>query len=73
MHKTKRIKERRVTPLNTDCSCGFCVPLRMLQRRLRDERRALGNENAHLFELVDANPPEGGMQAFIDYLNGKRG
>jgi hypothetical protein len=37
------------------------------------ERKARGNEQALLSDLLTADPPVGGMQAYIDYLNGKRG
>lgn len=56
-----------------DCECSFCAPLRELRRRLIADRKARGNEQALLNELITADPPEGGMQAYIDYLNGKRG
>jgi len=47
--------------------------LREIRRRLVAARSALGNEQALLAEIVTLSPPEGGMQAFIDYLNGDRG
>lgn len=55
------------------CACAYCAGLREIRRRLVAERRALGNEQALLSELLTANPPAGGMQAYLDYLNGKRG
>lgn len=52
------------------CLCNFCAPLRELRRRLVADRRALGNEQALLFELIVANPPVGGMAAYLAAMDG---
>lgn len=52
-------------PYSPRCSCGYCAPLREIRRRLVAERKARGNEQALLAELVTSDPPEGGMAAYL--------
>jgi hypothetical protein len=54
------------------CQCGFCRPLREIRRRIVAEFRSRGNEQARLDELIEADPPKGGMDGYIAYLNGNR-
>lgn len=60
------------------CACGRCAALREARRRLRAERNhsycaARGNGQPLLQDLIEANPPEGGLAAYIADLNGKSG
>jgi hypothetical protein len=68
-------RRRKRRPL---CACGFCAALREARRRLTSGQNhphyaARGNEQPLLADLVDADPPEGGLASFIADLNRRRG
>ena len=55
-------------------SHGVWEPLRELRRKLRLQQNhphyvGNGNESLHLDQVIDADPPEGGMAAYVQYLN----
>lgn len=67
---------RRAGP--APCICAFCAPLREARRRLTARQNhphyaARGNEQPLLQDLIEENPPAGGMDAYIADLNRKSG
>ena len=53
---------------------GVWEPLRVLKRRLKAARNhphyvGNNNESLRLDQLIEADPPEGGMAAYVRYLS----
>jgi len=52
------------------CSCGYCAPLREARRRLAAQANhphyaTRGNEQPLLQDLLDADPPAGGLSTYL--------
>jgi hypothetical protein len=61
------------------CSCSYCAPLRELRQRLTADKQhhpiyaARGNEQPLLQDLVEADPPAGGVAAYVADLDREKG
>jgi hypothetical protein len=56
------------------CSCDYCTTLREARRRMIARRNhphyaARGNEQPLLQDLIDTDPPEGGLPAYVADLS----
>jgi hypothetical protein len=65
-------------PTRKPCPCGYCAPLREIRRRLNTRQNhphyaARGNEQPLLQELIERDPPEGGMASYIADIDRKHG
>lgn len=60
------------------CSCSYCATLREVRQSLVARENhpiyaARGNEQPLLQDLIEDDPPEGGLAAYVADLDGKEG